>query len=115
VPRGDESDRFQPTEKRYTLTLKDELLPTNETNGREQASISYECDFELPPQTIPGDATDRVVFIPWSSLNATYRGRLQPDAKPIDLEHVKRFSLMMRRYGHHIHAKRVPYTHYAVS
>ncbi|KAF1825786.1 CIA30-domain-containing protein [Dissoconium aciculare CBS 342.82] len=84
--------------KRYTLTLKDELLPTNETNGREQASISYECDFELPPQTIPGDATDRVVFIPWSSLNATYRGRLQPDAKPIDLEHVKRFSLMMRSF-----------------
>jgi hypothetical protein len=85
-------------EKRYTLTLKDELLPTNETNGREQASISYECDFELPPQTIPGDTTDRLVFIPWSSLNATYRGRLKPDAKPIDLAHVKRFSLMMRRY-----------------
>jgi len=84
--------------KRYTLTLKDELLPANENNGREQASISYECDFELPPQTIPGDTTDRLVFIPWSSLNATYRGRLKPDAKPIDLAHVKRFSLMMRSF-----------------
>ena len=85
------------TEKRYTVILKDELLPKNEDNGREQATISYECDFELPPQAEPGETEDRKVFIPWKSFNPTYRGRVKKDAKPIDLASVKRFSIMMRR------------------
>jgi len=63
-------------EKRYTFILKDEILPPNPDNGREQATISYEADFELPPQTIPGEAHDRQVFIPWKSLNPTYRGKV---------------------------------------
>ena len=56
-------------EKRYTLILKDELLPANPDNGREQASISYEADFELGKH-------DKFVFVPWASLNATYRGKV---------------------------------------
>lgn len=59
--------------------------------------MTYECDFELPPQTQPGDAHDKTVFIPWSSFNATYRGRPKKDAKPINLKKIKRFSIMMRR------------------
>lgn len=62
-------------EKRYTFILKDELFSPRE-DGREQASISYEADFELPPQTIPGEAQGGFVFIPWASLNATYRGKV---------------------------------------
>lgn len=85
------------SEKRYTFNLKDELLPLDPNTGREQASVSYECDFELPPQTQPGDTHDKTVFIPWASFNATYRGRPQEDAKPINLKSVKRFSVMMRR------------------
>ncbi|EME88004.1 uncharacterized protein MYCFIDRAFT_48226 [Pseudocercospora fijiensis CIRAD86] len=84
--------------KRYTFILKDKLLPPDPENGREQASISYECDFELPPQTKPGPAHERFVFIPWSSFNATYRGRLKKDAKPINLKKVKRMSIMMRSF-----------------
>ena len=59
-------------EKRYTLILKDELLPANPDNGREQASISYEADFELST----GGKEERFVFVPWASLNATYRGKV---------------------------------------
>lgn len=64
-------------EKRYTFILKDELLPPNPENGREQATISYETDFELPPQTVPGETRDRYVFIPFKSLNPTYRGKVR--------------------------------------
>jgi hypothetical protein len=87
------------TEKRYTLILKDTLLSRNPENGREQATISWECDFDLPPQTVPGDAKDKVVFIPWSALNPTYRGKLEKDAEPIVLKKIKRFSIMMRRWS----------------
>ncbi|KAF2208859.1 hypothetical protein CERZMDRAFT_18452, partial [Cercospora zeae-maydis SCOH1-5] len=84
--------------KRYTFNLKDELLPQDPDTGREQSSISYECDFELPPLTVPGHAHDKTVFIPWSSFNATYRGRPKTDAKPLDLKKIKRFSIMMRSF-----------------
>lgn len=79
------------------MILKDTLLTRNPENGREQATISWECDFDLPPQTVPGDVKDKVVFIPWSALNPTYRGKLKKDAEPIDLKKIKRFSIMMRR------------------
>lgn len=84
-------------EKRYTFNLKDELLPPDPTTGREQSSVSYECDFELPPQGQPGHAYDKSVFIPWSSFNATYRGKPKKDAEPINLKKIKRVSIMMRR------------------
>ncbi|KAK3634517.1 hypothetical protein LTR56_015245 [Elasticomyces elasticus] len=70
--------------KRYTFILKDKLLSPNPENGREQATISYEADFDLLPQTIPGNTHDRTVIIPFASLNATYRGKLQKDAPALD-------------------------------
>ncbi|KAI3478896.1 hypothetical protein L1887_59131 [Cichorium endivia] len=88
---GIQLDVAKGDKKRYTLILKDTLLTRNPDNGREQATISWECDFELPPQTVPGETRDRSVFIPWSSLNPTYRGKLKKDAKPIDLKSVKSF------------------------
>ncbi|KAK5132921.1 hypothetical protein LTR08_008367 [Meristemomyces frigidus] len=80
--------------KRYTLILKDELLPANPENGREQASISYEADFELSL----GKSHDRFVFVPWKSLNPTYRGKLKKDAKPLKTQNIKRISIMMRSF-----------------
>lgn len=77
--------------KKYTLTLKDELLPPS-SNGREQSTISWEYDFK--PKT-----GGEKVFAKWDDFNATYRGREKPDAKPLDLKNVKRLSLMMRRYA----------------
>jgi hypothetical protein len=91
------TDSDHHTEKRYTLILKDTLLSRDPDSGREQATISWECDFDLPPQTVPGETKDRTVFILWDSLNPTYRGKLKKDAEPLDLKKIKRFSIMMRR------------------
>lgn len=78
--------------------MKDTLLSRDPETGREQATISWECDFDLPPQTVPGETKGRTIFIPWNSLNPTYRGKLKKDAEPLDLKKIKRFSIMMRRY-----------------
>jgi hypothetical protein len=82
-------------DKRFTLTLKDEVLPKRD-DGRDQSSISWEYDFTATP--------GRDVVIRWSDLKPTYRGRPKPDAKPLDTAGIKRVSFMMRRYvSHHSH------------
>ncbi|KAK0861185.1 hypothetical protein LTR87_017041 [Friedmanniomyces endolithicus] len=84
--------------KLRTVILKDKLLPPDPENGREQATISYEADFELPSQTIPGDTHHRTVIIPFASLNPTYRGKLKKDAPDLDTKNIKQISLMMRSF-----------------
>ncbi|KAK0366749.1 hypothetical protein LTR91_015073 [Friedmanniomyces endolithicus] len=81
-----------------TVILKDKLLPPDPENGREQATISYEADFELPSQTIPGDTHNRTVIIPFANLNPTYRGKLKKDAPDLDTKNIKQISLMMRSF-----------------
>lgn len=76
--------------KQYTFILKDELLPKS-LNGREQSTISWEYDFK------PQDSGEKV-YLRWEDLKPTYRGREKKDAKPLDLKHVERISLMMRRF-----------------
>jgi hypothetical protein len=39
------------------------------------------------------------LYVPWSELKPFYRGKPKDDAKDLDLKNVRRFSLMMRRYG----------------
>lgn len=74
--------------KKYTLTLKDEILPLM-PDGREQSSLSWEYDFE--------SKSELGVFVPWHAMKAMYRGREMNDTQPLDTGDVKRFSLMMRR------------------
>jgi hypothetical protein len=76
--------------KKYTLTLKDQVLPKR-PDGREQSTISWEYDF-TPTSTVASE-----LFVAWESLQPTYRGKPSPDAKPLDLRSVRRISLMMRR------------------
>ncbi|KAG4439804.1 hypothetical protein IFR05_004702 [Cadophora sp. M221] len=83
-------DIAKSDEKQYTLTLKDELLPKS-SDGREQSTISWEYDFKV-------DSDGGKVYIHWDDFNATYRGREEKDAKPLDLKHVKRISFMMRSF-----------------
>ncbi|KAF9875996.1 complex I intermediate-associated protein 30 [Colletotrichum karsti] len=75
--------------KKYTLTLKDEILPKGE-DGREQSTISWEYDFVSEE---PGE-----VKIPWDDFKPTYRGKPKPDAKPLDKASIKRISFMMRSF-----------------
>ncbi|KAI9801969.1 MAG: hypothetical protein M1825_003024 [Sarcosagium campestre] len=85
----------------YTLILKDELLPTNPENGREQSSISHEYDFRVTPPEQNSDpdqnATGGIIFAPWSHFKATYRGREKPDAPPLKVQSIRQISLMKRR------------------
>ncbi|KAK1672904.1 complex I intermediate-associated protein 30 [Colletotrichum godetiae] len=74
--------------KKYTVTIKDEILPPRE-DGRDQSTISWEFDF------VP-EAGE--VKIPWDQFKATYRGRDKPDAKPLDIANIKRISFMMRSF-----------------
>ncbi|KAI1325039.1 NADH:ubiquinone oxidoreductase intermediate-associated protein 30 [Xylariaceae sp. FL0255] len=74
--------------KRYTLVIKDEILPKR-PDGREQSTISWEYDFI----GLKGD-----VRIAWDELKPTYRGKPTPDAKPLDLANIKRISIMMRSF-----------------
>ena len=103
--------------KMYTFIVKDEILPPSE-GGREQAGISWEYEFRVGGKGVgQGDGAGRgeggceekgkregtgvtKVWIPWTGLKATYRGREKKDSPPLDLKNLRRFSLMMRRYGY---------------
>jgi hypothetical protein len=81
--------------KRYTFNIKDQLLPKNPENGREQSTISYEFDFQVPENaTLSNSST---IFIPWKALKATYRGKEKSDAARLNTTSIKRFGIMMRR------------------
>ncbi|EOA81999.1 uncharacterized protein SETTUDRAFT_34756 [Exserohilum turcica Et28A] len=75
--------------KKYTITLKDTLLPPL-PDGREQSSLNFEFDFE--------SKDDMGVFVPWGAMKPTYRGREQNDTKPLNTQSVKRFSIMIRSF-----------------
>ncbi|KUI53092.1 hypothetical protein VP1G_00418 [Cytospora mali] len=88
--------------KKYTVTLKDEVLPRG-PDGREQSTVSWEYDFVVggaDGQQGGGDpaAGSHRVVIPFRDLRPTYRGRPKPDAKPLDWTDVKRFTFMMRSF-----------------
>lgn len=75
--------------KQYTFVLKDEILPLA-PDGREQSTISYEYDFKA--------AGSDVLFVPWSALRPTYRGKEKEGAPALKTGNVKRFSIMIRRF-----------------
>ncbi|OCL07045.1 CIA30-domain-containing protein [Glonium stellatum] len=82
--------------KRYTFIIKDELLPKNPENGREQSTISYEYDFIIPSGNAYNKGT--FIFIPWKEFKATYRGKEKKDAPALNCKKIKRFSIMMRSF-----------------
>ncbi|KAJ5885155.1 hypothetical protein N7495_009665 [Penicillium taxi] len=82
--------------RKYTLTLKDEILPKR-PDGREASSVSWEVDFQVNAED---GKNGTVLFFKWSDFRATYRGRdLEgDDVKPLDLKRVKRFAIMVRSF-----------------
>lgn len=60
------------------------------SDGREQSTISYEYDFSA--------AGNSSIFVPWSELKPTYRGKEKSDAAPLNTKSVKRWSFMMRSF-----------------
>ncbi|KAK8078972.1 CIA30 family protein [Apiospora phragmitis] len=77
----------------YTLNLKDVLLASD-----RESSLLYETNFTVPSSgSGNGSSGIQEVFLPWANFTATYRGRTQPDAKPLNTSSIKTMSLMMRR------------------
>ncbi|CAD0053473.1 unnamed protein product, partial [Aureobasidium pullulans] len=66
-------------------------------NGREQATISWEYDFK-PCFGESSLEKGGLVFVPWSGLKPTYRGKEKEHADPINLKTIKRMSIMMRSF-----------------
>lgn len=85
--------------KRYTLTVKDEVLPRRE-DGREQSTISWEYDFIVDGVNDVNMRYEKgsKKFVAWKDLKPTYRGREKEDAEPLNLGGVKRISLMARSF-----------------
>ncbi|KAF2267004.1 CIA30-domain-containing protein [Lojkania enalia] len=81
--------------KKYTIIVKDELLPRNPENGREQATISYEYDFAVDESAVIESTS---IFVPWKDLVPKYRGKEKNDAPKFDTKNGKRFSIMMRSF-----------------
>ena len=85
----------QADTKRYTLILKDSLLRPDLATGREQSTISYEYTFQVTSQALREKFV--TIYVPWGELKATYRGKEKENAPPLNIEDVKRMSIMMRR------------------
>lgn len=66
-------------------------------NGREQATISYEYDFDTS-SSVANAGKRTTEFVAWSDFKPTYRGKEKKDAKALDPANIKRISIMMRRY-----------------
>ncbi|KAJ5189025.1 Major facilitator superfamily [Penicillium cf. griseofulvum] len=75
--------------KRYTFSLTDEI-PQRRPDDRERSALVWEYDF-CPSQT------GHEVRISWKDLKPTYRGKPVEDYRPLDLSHIRRFRIMMRR------------------
>ncbi|KAG8166456.1 hypothetical protein KVR01_002145 [Diaporthe batatas] len=84
--------------KTYTLNVKDTVLPP--VNGVEQATVSWEHDFQLPPRDAAAAADDRYgqAVVRFEDLVPTYRGRVQNDTAPLNLGDIKRFNIMIRSF-----------------
>lgn len=84
--------------KIYTLVLKDEDPQDKRDDGRERAGVNWEAEFQVASDECDGKKRGRKVWIPWSALKATYRGKEKVDAGQIRNAEIKRLGLMMRRY-----------------
>jgi hypothetical protein len=82
--------------KHYTFNIKDTLLPVDPVTGREQSTISYEYDFQIPENATLTKKNE--LFIPWESFNATYRGRPKEDAPKLNTTSIRQLSIMMRSF-----------------
>ncbi|OCK82623.1 CIA30-domain-containing protein [Lepidopterella palustris CBS 459.81] len=94
---GIQLDIIKADKKRYTFILKDELLPKNPHNGREQSTVSYEYNFTIDSENSSSER-GAFIFIPWKDLKATYRGKEKKDVSALDTKKVKRISIMMRSF-----------------
>ncbi|KAL8907263.1 MAG: hypothetical protein Q9207_001504 [Kuettlingeria erythrocarpa] len=84
--------------KVYTLIVKDEQAQDKRDDGREQAGINWEAQFRVGSQHGMGEETEgKKLWIPWSALKPTYRGKEKENAEKLRTSDIRRLGFMMRR------------------
>ncbi|KAL8736243.1 MAG: hypothetical protein Q9166_000398 [cf. Caloplaca sp. 2 TL-2023] len=87
--------------KVYTLILKDEETQDKRDDGREKAGMNWEADFRVGKSS-EGDSSEDVegkkIWVPWSALKATYRGKEKDNAGEFKSGEVRRVGFMMRSF-----------------
>ncbi|KAL8838053.1 MAG: hypothetical protein Q9170_002289 [Blastenia crenularia] len=105
--------------KIYTLVLKDEEPQDRRNDGRDRAGVSWEAEFCVT-ESDEGDTVDEAkgkkIWVSWSALKATYRGKEKKDAGKLKTDQVKRVGFMMRRsisyFGRYEHIDRNVYSYF---
>ena len=87
---GIEISIVEGDEKAYTLILRDDEIAEKREDGRAQAGINWEAEFQVA-------AGDGIVWKAWKDFKATYRGNERKDVGSLSTEHVRRMGIMMRR------------------
>lgn len=81
--------------KTFSFNVKDTVASVN---GVEQASVSWEHDFQVANTIATEGATNyEQIEVLFEDLVPTYRGSVQNDTEPLDLTSIKRFNIMIRR------------------
>ncbi|CAO1605101.1 hypothetical protein XANCAGTX0491_008633 [Xanthoria calcicola] len=99
--KGIEVDVGAGDGKVYTLILKDEEAPDKRDNGREKAGINWEADFRANnggESPAGEEAVGKKVWVPWSDLKPTYRGKKKEDAGEFKPGEIRRIGFMMRSF-----------------
>jgi len=83
-------DALLSDHKVYTLILKDQLLPRNPLNGREQSTPSWEYDFSKSDchhetSTASSSSFSATLFVPWDRFKPNYRGKPRHDTGELDM------------------------------
>ena len=84
------------------MILKDEESQDKRDDGREKAGIKWEADFRANTSSEDSAGENKVgkrVWISWSDLKPTYRGKKKDDAGEFKPGEIRRIGFMMRRYG----------------
>lgn len=76
--------------KKYTLNIKT-TIPEKMPNGRDASTVEYAYTFIAPPKGAR-------IYAEWAQFEPYYRGKPVTDAKPLDLSHIMRWSIMMRSF-----------------
>ncbi|KAL8676505.1 MAG: hypothetical protein Q9186_006982, partial [Xanthomendoza sp. 1 TL-2023] len=87
--------------KVYTLILKDEESQEKRDDGRDKAGINWEAEFrvgESNDANMGEEVKAKKIWVPWSALKATYRGKEKEDAGDFKPAEVRRIGLMMRSF-----------------
>lgn len=96
--RGIELDVRLGDGKVYTLVLKDEESQDKRDDGRDRAGINWEAEFRVGEGTTGEEMVGKKVWVPWSALKSTYRGKKKEDAGEFKPGQIRRIGFMMRRY-----------------